>query len=245
MTEKYVKNNELTEEALLTIDLIKKCTFNVGAPTPVKINEAESGASKTKNTPAVQYYQKFVEITYPNGEKSTSCILPECVMHHDVHDYYGKPSVYIAVPQALVAQLKLKLAATGHSPVFQDKRILSDAKHWWNRVSLVDAMEGKEYIRIADDDGPLYYGGFADYFADYPVSAVCNITCTVKMKTEVPAGQPLKGDEEWRAAIQVSMINPYDAIEIDPPSTGVGQKSMVGKKDKMRPGLAKFKKAQN
>jgi hypothetical protein len=240
----YIKNGELTEEAHLTPDLIKRCTFNVGAPSAIKINDDEAGTNKPKNVPAVQYYQRFIEIGYPNGEKSASCILPGCVIHHDVHDYYGKPSIYLGVPQALVAQLKLKLSATGHSPQFQDKRILSDAKFWWNRVSFVEAVEGKEYIRTYDDDGEVFYAGFADLFADYPTSMLANVTCTMKLKGEAPAGQPLKGNEEWRAGIQVAMITPYDATQVDAPSSGTGQRSIAGKKDKVKPGLAKFKVAQ-
>jgi hypothetical protein len=244
MATKYIINGELTDDAHLSIDLIKKCTFNVGTPSAVKINDSEAGTNKPKNVPAVQYYQKFIEISYPNGEKSASCVLPACVIHHDVHDYYGKPSAYVGVPQALVAQMKLKLSATGHSPQFQDKRILSDAKYWWNRISLVEAMEGKEYIRVFDEQGECWYGSFADLFADYPTSMLCNITCTLKLKGEAPAGQPLKGDEEWRVGMQVSMITPYDAIEVAAPSTGAGQRSIAGAKDRIKPGLSKFKKAQ-
>lgn len=244
MATQYIVNGELTENAHLTTDLIKKCTFSVGAPAAVKINESEAGTNRPKGVPPVQYYQKFVEITYPNGEKSASCVLPECVMHHDVHDYYGKPSIYLGVPQAIVQQLKLKLSNTGHSPIFQDKRILSDAKYWWVRVSFVEAMEGKEYIRISDEDGEIYYGGFVDLFADYPTTMLANVTCTLKLKGEAPAGQPLKGNEEWRAGIQVSMMTPYDATQVDAPSSGTSQRSMVGKKDKMRSGLSKFKKPQ-
>ena len=243
MAARYIINGELTESAHLTPDLISKCSFNVGAPSAIKINDDESGTNKTRTTPPIQYYQKFVEITYPSGEKSTSCILPGCVVHHDVHDYFGKPSVYVGVPQGIVAQLRGKLSSSGHSPQFQDKRILSDSKYWWNRYSQVEAVEGKEYIRMWDGKDEEYYGSFADLFVDYPTSLLANVTCTLKLKGETPAGELLKGNEEWRMGMQISMLTPYDSIEVDPPSSGSGQRSIAGQKDKIKPGLAKFKKA--
>ncbi|KAL8882946.1 MAG: hypothetical protein Q9198_000128 [Flavoplaca austrocitrina] len=202
MAGKYVVNNELTEEALLTPELIQKGTFSVGSPVPVRINDNESGQQKAGNTPKMQYYQKFVEVSYPGGDKR-------------------------------------------NTPLFQDKKILADSQYWWTRASFAEAAEGKEYIRIVDDDGEEYIGSFADLFAEYPTSMLANVTCTLKFKGEVPADTPLKGNESWRAGLLISMFTPYDAIEVAAPSTGVGQRSISGKKDMVKPGLAKFKRQQN
>lgn len=244
---KYVINNELTENAFMTPELIKKCTFSVGSPTPVRVNEEESGQKKAGATAPMQYYQKFTEINYPNGDKSASMIIPNCVMHHDISDYYGKPSIYIGVPMtSFVREMQLKLSTTGNSPLFQDKKIMSDANYWWTRASFSPAAEGKEYVRIlGDDDEPEYYGSFAEFFADYPTSAVANITCTLKFKGETEMATPLKGSETWRAGLQISMFTPFDSIEVSAPSTGIGQQSMIGRRDKMKSGLAKFKRQQN
>jgi hypothetical protein len=241
---KYVINGELTEHAQLTPGFIAKCSFSIGSASEVKINENENGSNKPKTTPTVQYYQKFIEVTYPNGEKSTSCILPDCVLHFDLHEYYGKPSVYLGVPQAIANALRLKFAKVGEKPQFQDKRILSDEKYWWMRISMADAPIGKEFIRVVEPTEDLYYGSFADLFTEYQTSVICNVTCTLKLKGEAPIGEPLKGSEEWRVGIQVTMITPYDSIELNPPTSGAVQRSIAGEKDKAKSGLLKFKRVQ-
>lgn len=38
------------------------------------------------------------------------------------------------------------------------------------------------------------------------------------------------------------MFTPFDAVEVDAPSTGTGQKSMFGNNDKMKGRLLKFRK---
>ncbi len=237
---KYVVNNELTEHAHMTPKLIDNSTFNVGSTVPVNIKEEEN---KKSNAPVKQYYHKFMDIVYPNGDKSASLIIPECVMHHAISDYYGKPSIYVGVPKTFVKRLEIQLGKAGFHPKFEDKKILSDSKYWWTRASFVEAQPDKEYIRMVSDEGEEYYGSFAELFADFPTSMLANITCTVKFKTETDAGQSLTGKEEWRAGLQISMFNPYDAIDVPAPSTGIAQRSIAGSKDKMRSGLAKFKRA--
>lgn len=238
---KYVVNNELTEHAVLTTELIKASSFNVGDAVPVRVNEDESGQKKIA---ARQNYQKFIDITYPDGDKSASIIIPNCVMHHQLHDYYGKPSIYIGIPQTFVQEIKLKLATAGHSPQFTDKKILSDAHYFWLRSSFVPAAEGKEYIRMVDEGGEDLYGSFAELFDEFPTSMVANITGTLKLKADTEMGKPLTGKETWRVGFQASMFTPHDAIEVAAPSTGIGQRSNTGKHDVMKPGLAKFRKQQ-
>lgn len=240
---KYVVNNELSEHALLTTELIKSSTFNVGDAVPVRVNEDESG--QAKKIVSRQNYQKFIDITYPDGDKSASVIIPNCVMHHQLHDYYGKPSIYIGIPQTFVQELQLKLSTVGHSPMFSDKKILSDAHYFWIRSSFVPAAEGKEYIRMVDDQGELFYGSFAELFNEYPTSLIANITGTLKLKADTEMGKPLTGKETWRVGFQASMFTPFDATEVPAPSTGIGQRSNAGKHDVMRPGLAKFKQQQS
>jgi hypothetical protein len=241
MAAKFVVDGELTEEAMLTPELIEKCTFSVGAASLIKVDDEKN---KPKAPPTSDHYQKFIEIGYPNGEKSASAILPECVVHCDIHDYFGKSSAYVGVPQTIVAPLKAKLVLAGENPTFQDKRILSDSKYWWFRVQMVDAPEGKEKIRTSDRDGELYFSNYTDFFTDVPAPAIANITCSLKLKTDIPVGTSITGNEIWRGGIQVSMITPYDVTDVEPPSSGTGQRSIAGKKDLMRPGLAKFLKGR-
>ena len=73
---------------------------------------------------------------------------------------------------------------TGDWPgIFQDKKIMSDAKYWWTRSSKAEAKENQEYIRVCDDDGEEMFPSFMDFFAEFPTSALANITCTLKLKT--------------------------------------------------------------
>lgn len=139
---KYVINNELTPEAILTTDLVNKCTFNVGALVPLNIKDDDDTTKYAAQKR--QYYQKFVEVSYPDGDKSGSMIIANCVMHHNIQDYYGKATIYVAIPQSWVREMSLKLSATGNSPVFQDKKIVSDTKYWWTRAAFQEAEEGKE-----------------------------------------------------------------------------------------------------
>ena len=113
---KYVVNGELTPEALQSTELIKRCTFSVGEPATVRVNDEESG--KAKIGPKRQYYQRFVEVAYPNGDKSATVVIPDCVIYHETQNYYGRSSTYVGIPKAFVDQLSLKLSTSGHSPLF-------------------------------------------------------------------------------------------------------------------------------
>ena len=237
----YVSNNELTSNAAMTTDLIKKCTFHVGSVVPVRINREEQGQKKASG-PEMQYYNRFIDVTYPNGDKSATMVIPNVVMHHEIHDYFGTPSIYVGVPQTWVKELQLKLSTTGSSPLFEDKKVLSTAQYWWIRVSRGPAEQDKEYIRIPDNpEDPAYYGSFAELFADYPTSMVADLTCTLKLKSETEKNNSLTGNEVWRAGIQISMFTPFDEITVDAPSTGIVQRSAISKNRTLKAGLAKKK----
>ncbi|KAK1963039.1 hypothetical protein LY78DRAFT_683578 [Colletotrichum sublineola] len=189
---KYVVYNKLTEHAHMTTDLIRKCTFNVGAESLMKFKD-DKEKNNRKDSKKVQnkdYYSNFVEVTYPDESKSSSMIIPG----------------------------------------------------GWTQIALDEAEEDKEYIRVVDDDGESYFGSFADLLNEYSTSMLANITAALKPKTAVDKRQPIKGGEEWRAALTVSMFTSYDAIEVAKPSTRATQKSIARDKDKMKLGLAKFKR---
>lgn len=243
MATKYIINGELTENAILTPELIDKSTFNVGPNLPVRTDkDANKMKDKTTND-SKQFHQRFFDITYPDGSKGNSVILPSVVIHHKMFDYYDKPSIYIGIPRWITDKLSIKFSNLKVHPVFEDKRIASDASYWWTKGSFLPAAEGEEYIRVYDDEGEAYFGSFAEFFEEYPTSAVANVTCSIKMITDTAVGTVPTGGEAWRAGIAISMVTPYDSIEVAAPTTGTKQKSMIGKKDMMKPGLKKAKKA--
>lgn len=238
---KYVVNNELTPDAILYTELLKSCSFNIGAPSAVQI-----GGDSKKTLPKMQYWQRFVDITYPDGEKSSAMTIPNCVMHHKLHEHFGKSSIFVGIPKSFVNHFKLRASSLGHNPIMEDKRILSDDHYWWTRASNAPAQVNEEYIRVIEivngEPEETAYGSFTDLFADFPASVIANITCTLKLKAETELGKPLTGKEEWRAAIIPSMFTPIDVIDIPPPTTTSIQKSAYGKNDHARAGLMKIKR---
>ena len=243
MTAKYIINGELTADALITTTLLDKCTFAVGPNLPVKTDKDPSKVNDKTSNDSKQFHQKFFSITYPDGQKGSSVILPEIVVHHATFEYYGKLGVYIGVPRWIVDKLKLKFSNLGANPVFEDKKIASDDKYFWTKATFVPAEETKEYIRSCDDEGEEYFPSFPDFFNEYPSSVKANVTCSLKMLTETAVYQLPTDASEWRFGLAISMVTAYDVIDIAAPTTGTKQKSMSGKKDMMRPGLKKVRKA--
>lgn len=238
MSTQYVVSGELTGDAVMGPDLLKRCSFAVGPNIPIRTKKDESQTHDETSANSRQYHQKFIEVTYPDGNKSGSVTIPEVVIHHEHFVYYGKPTVYVGIPQWFVQQLELKLTGAKEHPIFQDKTITSDNKHWWTKFSFSDAAEGKEYIRTyVDENNDDYYGNFIDFFNEYPTSVVCNVTCSVKMGTDTDLGTVPRGGETWRAGLSISMVTPYDDTNIPAPATGSKAKSALGPKDRMRKGL--------
>lgn len=245
--EQYVINNELTSSALMEEPLLRKCSFKLGAENLVIISS--DSASKVKKQPVeMQHWQRFVQTTYPDGKNSNAMIIPGCVMHHDVHTYYETPAVYVGIPMSFVGIMGSKLDAATNHLLFEDKTIHSDSTYWWTRVARNDAGENQEFIRVDDGEGEegnpddlLYFPSFSAFFRRFKTSVVCNLTCTLRFKCSTEVGTRPDKKTEWRAAIQVQMITPYDAIEVDKPAQGAKQTSAIGPKDRARPGLLKFK----
>ncbi|KAI9841397.1 MAG: hypothetical protein M1837_000730 [Sclerophora amabilis] len=131
---KYLVNDELTDQASMKTDLIKQCTFNVGPVIPVRTGNTNIETKDKTDPSSRQQHQKFIDITYPSGEKSKICVLPGVVMHYKIEEHYGKPSIFVGVPQPIVKELSLKLSNVGEYPLFQDKKIITSkgpSLGWW------------------------------------------------------------------------------------------------------------------
>jgi hypothetical protein len=245
----YVINGELTEKCILSEDLAKLCTFSIGQQIPIRGNDEEAAKDKKSSLSAKMYWQRFLEIQYPGSGKTSGMILPGVVIHHQLADYFEKTAVMIGVPQYLVRILEPRISSAGGSCNFSDRKVASDEKFWWTRAYFNDAPEGKEYIRTVDDEGEDLYASFHDLFSEFPGSVLANVTCSLKMTCEVnrgPNGEevaPVKGDY-WRAGLKISMVTPYDAIEVPAPMSGTVHRSLAGKKDTMRSGLKNLKRSQ-
>lgn len=108
-------------------------------------------------------------------------------------------------------------------------------------ASFTPAETDKEYIRTMNEEEIEFYNSWEDLLSTYPTPVLANITCTIKFKADTPLGEDLKGNQKWTAALLFSMFTVYDCISISAPSTGVTQKSMLGKKDMMTSRLKKMK----
>lgn len=255
MSGPFIVNGELTENAIITSDLLRRMTVEVGPIIPIRNNDEETANDKASSQPSrnTQYYQRFLEFLYPpsagsGAVKSPAVTIPNVVVYLKMDDYFGKTAVSFGVPMWVVNELKVKISAAGGSAEFRDRKLSSDDKYWWTRVNFNEAEEGKEYIRTIDDetDEEIYYGSFPDFFAEYPTTVVANITCSIKMICGIPRAkdqneqrEPQKSDQ-WRAALKISMVTPNDAIDVPAPQSGNIQRSIAGKKDKMKAGLKKF-----
>lgn len=241
----FIVNNELTDRATLSEDLVKRITISITEQIPIQNNDEEVASGKKESAPSrkKQYYQRFLEFKYPGGT-NRAIILPNVVVHHQLDDYFNKTSVLFGVPQYLVRLLEPRISAAGGTADFKDRKYSSDEKYWWTRSSFNDAAEGKEYIRVCDEDGEDFFGSFKDFFGEYPTSVIANVTCSIKMTCEVDIGQEPKKGDYWRAALKVNMVTPIDSIDIPTPQSGNNTKSIAGKRDTMKSGL-RAKKVAN
>ncbi|KAA8565994.1 hypothetical protein EYC84_009795 [Monilinia fructicola] len=171
----------LTRDVLITQGLIKGCTFTVKSPSPINIRDEERSLFR--------YYNEFVEVTYPNSVKGTSIIVPECIMHCNIHDYYGKPIIFVDISKCLVWAISLKLAETGETPASSDKRITSDAKYWWSRALPISTETDQEYIQAMDGKVGEYYGSFEDFLTTFPTLFLAIITCALEFKTDTSSAR--------------------------------------------------------
>lgn len=244
-TSQFIINGELTDQATLTESLINRCTVSIGEIIPIRNNDEEVANDKNSSAPSrnKQYFQRFLEFTYPGGTKSTSIIIPNVVVHNELGDYFNKTSVMFGVPQSSVRLLEPKISSAGGTADFKDRKLMSDEKFWWTRSSFNEAAEGREYIRIMEDDDEIMYGSWPDFFAEYPTSVIANVTCSIKMTCELDKGQEPKKGDYWRAGLRVSMVTPVDAIDIPKPQSGTAQRSIAGKRDAMRAGLKNMRRA--
>lgn len=235
MASKYFDGQNLTEEAILTSDLLKQCTVGTTGPraVPKTLN--------LKDSDNFDYYTKNLRITYPGASPSTSMIIPDVIIHSETFDQFGKTGVYIGIPQTWVDQIRTKLNSTGNRPVFEDVALSSDEKYWWTRGGFLPAQEGKEYICIVDDNlEEEFYPSFPELFAELKSSIVCNATCAIKMtaKIQVDKKGAIGTEDEWRMGINLTRANIVDLIDVPKPRNVIASSSVSGAKDKARGKLA-------
>jgi len=233
MTPQYFDGEYLTDDAILTAELLQKCTINTTAqrPIPKTLN--------MKDSDQFDYHTKNLKVVYPGTGGSTTMIIPGAVIHHETFDHFGKTGVYVGVPQAWVDRLRTKLLSSKHRPVFEDTALASDEKYWWTRFGSNPAEEEKEFIFVVEEDengGILEnpYASFPELFNDVGSSVVANITCAMKMtaKTNVERKGAVTAEDEWRMGLNITRVNVTDLIDIDKPRNSITQRSLAGAKDK-------------
>lgn len=250
----YVIAGELTDRATLSQELLNKITVGISEIIPIRNNAEENANDSKASAPSSdkQYHQRFLEFTYPGSGSNRGIILPGVVVHHELGDNFNKTAVMFGIPQHLVRLLEPKISSAGGSCEFKDKRISSDEKYWWTRGYFNEAPQDKEYIRMLIGDEEEYFGSFPDFFAEYPTSVLANITCSIKMTCEITktkdkdgnmvARDPKKGDL-WRAGLKISMVTPYDVIDVPTPQSGNVHRSIAGKKDVAKSALLNMKRS--
>lgn len=229
----YFDGQNLTDEAILTEELMKKCTFGTTAPRPIPDD------LNMKDKDRFDYFTRNLQVTYPGSGPSTSMIIPNVVLHCDTFDHFGKTGVYIGTPQRWVDFVRTKLLSQGIKPVFEDPGLTSTQDHWWTRQGFRTAEEEREYIFIVEenDDGELGeipYISFPELFKIIGTSAIANVTCAIKMTSKLPKGskEGWTGNEEWKMGITISRVNVQDCDDIEKPRNSVTSRSVAGPKDK-------------
>jgi len=131
----YFDGQDLTEDAILTVDTIKLCTIGTSGAhlIPKTLN--------LKDSDHYDYYTKNLRVTYPACSPSISMIIPNVVIHHDTFDQFGKTGVYVGVPQTFVDQIRTRLNNSGMKPVFEDVALSSDKRYWWTRCGFLPAED--------------------------------------------------------------------------------------------------------
>lgn len=241
----YIVGGELTENCTLSQELVGRCTFGITNPNAIRGSDEEVASDKNSSAPSSKrlYWQRSLSISYPGSGASTGIILPGVVIHYELGDYFNKTSVKFGVPMYLVRLLEPRISAAGGVCEFKDKRLISDEKYWWTQCNFNDAQPDKEYIRTTDEEGDQYYASFNDFFAEFRSSVIANVTCSIKMICDTEKnGEPQKGDM-WRAGLKVSMVAPFDAIDIPSPQSGNYVRSIPGKADTMKTGLKRVRAA--
>lgn len=242
----YIIDNEITNDAHITPEFLKGCRVNLGPVQLIDLkNKSESNTRfQRKNVGAngepneeILYYNRFTEIIYPDGSKSSSCILSDVVLASRMGEYIGKPCVYLGIPKATADGLAAKLKATSPSlnPIFEEKGLMSDNKYWWVRYIPPLPKENAEYIRYVTEDEITYYPSFENLFEEFKWSnIVCHVNCSIRLSTGAPVSQgPPKETSEWRAKLNINMVSVYDIAPDDLvlPSTSRVQRSAIGSRD--------------
>ena len=231
----YFDGQNLTDDAILTEELMRSCTFGITNTRPVP------DTLNMKDKDRFDYFTRNLQVTYPDSKSSTAMIIPNVVFHCDTFDHFKKTGVYIGVPQHWVDFIRTKLTSKGIITSFEDPGLSSDDKYWWTRQGFVPAEEGSEYIFVVDEDeeGNVVedpFVSFPDMFRFVGASAIANATCSIKMTSKLPKNSKggWSGAEEWRMGITVSRINVTDFIDIEKPRTTVSSRSVAGTKDKAK-----------
>lgn len=236
-SKQYFDGEYLTEEALLVPALLEKCGAATTNPRAIPKDR------NIKNSDVIDYYTRNVRIVYPNSATSTTMIIPDVVIYHEVFQRYDKSNVYVGIPQTFVRWLQSKLALGRVRCNFDDQGVSSDDKYWWTCCPFSAAEEEKEYIFIVEEDEDEIvetpFASFTELFIAVGSSVVVNLTCSIKMsaKIEVSRKGAINSDDEWRMGVNLSRANVMDTIEISKPRNSVVQKSVAGKADKAKPRL--------
>jgi hypothetical protein len=230
----YFDGPNLTDAAILTEDLMRRCTFSLTPPRPVP------DTLNMKDKDKYDYFTRNLQVTYPDSSPSASMIIPDVVLHCDTFDHFGKTGVYVGVPQAWVDFIRTKILSKGVKPLFEEPGVASTAEYWWCRQGFVTASSENEYIFVVDEEGGDIvedaYPSFADLFSAIGDSVVANVTCSIKMSSKLPKGSKHSwtGDEDWKMGITVTRVNVIDFITVDKPRNAIASKSIAGTKDKAK-----------
>lgn len=235
MAPQYFDGEYLTDDAILTPELLKQCTLTTTAlrPIPKTLN--------MKDSDQFDYYTKNLKPVYPGTSGSTSMIIPNVAIHCETFDHFGKTGVFVGVPQSqFVDPVRTKLLSQNHRPVFEETALASDEHYWWVRFGSLPAEKDKEFIFVVEEDeetGDLVetpYESFTALFNDLGSSVLCNITCAVKMTAKTPVDRKgaITAQDEWKMGLNITRVNVIDLIDVEKPRTTLTQKSLAGNKDK-------------
>ncbi|RKF81227.1 hypothetical protein GcC1_028034 [Golovinomyces cichoracearum] len=104
-----------------------------------------------KNSDVVDYYTRNARLVYPDVTTSTTMIIPNVVIYHEIFKRYDKSNVYVGIPQSFARWLSAKLASAKIRCNFEDQGVSADEEYWWTCCSFTPVEENKEYIFIVED----------------------------------------------------------------------------------------------